>query len=465
MSNGMKISVKGPARDLIAFFGLKAQRKRRFRRAASGPPPVGAMNRLAEKLHPAALELVIDLVRTETADTRTFRLRRSEGGELPYFRAGQYLSVKTTVAGNRITRPYTISSAPSLALDPGFYEITIRKYEGGFFTEHAWQNWETGVRLESSSPLGWFYYEPLRDTKNLVFIAGGCGITPFKPMVAHTLSSYPEVTILLLYGVTDMESIIYKDDLSEIETAYPGRFRPVYVDSGALVREAAAGLARGRSPAGAPPGPDAAPPGLDSAPAAPGPDAAPPGLDTAPAAPAGAGPAARAAETGFIDRRIIARYVSNPRDATFFICGPRAMYRFLENELDSFNLAPGSIRQEAAGDVIDVTKEPDYPRDKRGEAYTLTVRSAGGICTVPAKASESVLQALERGGLSPPSECRSGECGYCRSKFISGEIYGINNHRGRRMADAGFGYFHPCSSYPLSDLEISIPVDPLLRRD
>ena len=427
MSNGMKISVKGPARDLIAFFGLKAQRKRRFRRAASGPPPVGAMNRLAEKLHPAKLELVIDSVRTETADTRTFRLRRPEGGELPFFGAGQYLSVKATVAGSRITRPYTISSAPSVALDPGIYEITIRKREGGFFTQHVWQTWKTGVRLESSGPLGWFCYEPLRDTKSLVFIAGGCGVTPFKPMAAQTLSSYPEVTVLLLYGVTDMESIIFRDDISAIETAYPGRFRLVYVDSGALEQEAAA-----------PAGPEAA---------------------------ASAGPAARAAEAGFIDRRIITRYVSNPRDATFFICGPRAMYRFLENELGSFNLSPGRIRQEAAGDMIDVTEEPGYPRDKRGEAYALTVRCAGEKCTMPARAGESVLQALERAGLSPPSECRSGECGYCRSKFISGEIYGINNHRGRRAADAGFGYFHPCSSYPLSDLEISIPVDPLLRRD
>ncbi|MBN1686957.1 MAG: iron-sulfur cluster-binding domain-containing protein [Spirochaetales bacterium] len=409
----MKISVKGPARDLAAFFLLGARRRRHFRRATSAPPAAGAMNRLAEKLHPGRLELAVESVRFETPDTRTFRLTRHGGGELPYFRAGQYLSLKPDIAGNRITRPYSITSLPENALDPGFYEITIRKRDGGFFTGHVWETWEAGSRIESSGPLGWFGYEPLRDAKNLVFLAGGCGITPFKPMAADILGSFPDVTILLLYGITDRGSIIFKDDLSAIEEAYPARFRVVYVDSG---------------------------------PAASGCDDR------------------RVFETGFIDRRIIARYVSSPRDATFYVCGPPAMHRLVESEVGSFGLAPGRIRREAAGDTIDVAAEPGYPAEKHGRQYRLTVHSAGGICTIPARAAESVLQSLERAGLAPPSECRSGECGYCRSKLLSGKIYGINNHHGRRMADAGFGYFHPCSSYPLSDLEISVPVDPFVRR-
>ncbi|MCR2044756.1 2Fe-2S iron-sulfur cluster-binding protein [Anaerosalibacter massiliensis] len=76
---------------------------------------------------------------------------------------------------------------------------------------------------------------------------------------------------------------------------------------------------------------------------------------------------------------------------------------------------------------------------------------------MPAKANETVLVTLERAGIEAPSHCKSGECGYCRSKLISGDVYIRKDNDSRRIVDKKYGYIHPCVSYPISDLELTIP--------
>ena len=50
-----------------------------------------------------------------------------------------------------------------------------------------------------------------------------------------------------------------------------------------------------------------------------------------------------------------------------------------------------------------------------------------------------------------------GECGWCHSKLVSGEVYTPKRVDGRREADFLYGYIHPCCSFPLSDLVIEVP--------
>ncbi|EQD80888.1 Ferredoxin domain protein, partial [mine drainage metagenome] len=40
----------------------------------------------------------------------------------------------------------------------------------------------------------------------------------------------------------------------------------------------------------------------------------------------------------------------------------------------------------------------------------------------PAEASQTILQALERGGLEFPAFCRHGHCGLCRARLLSGTL-------------------------------------------
>jgi ferredoxin len=115
------------------------------------------------------------------------------------------------------------------------------------------------------------------------------------------------------------------------------------------------------------------------------------------------------------------------------------------------------IRREVFGEVHDVTKAPGFPQAAAQKSFDLTVHIGGLTTTIPGLASESVLVAMERAGLAPPSECRSGTCGVCHSLLISGDVYVLPDSDGRRAADLQFGYIHPCSSYPISNLEIEVP--------
>jgi len=72
------------------------------------------------------------------------------------------------------------------------------------------------------------------------------------------------------------------------------------------------------------------------------------------------------------------------------------------------------------------------------------------------RADETVLVALERAGIEAPSHCRSGECGWCRSRLVSGDVFTPESLEARRKADLKAGYIHPCCTYPLSDLMIEI---------
>ena len=92
--------------------------------------------------------------------------------------------------------------------------------------------------------------------------------------------------------------------------------------------------------------------------------------------------------------------------------------------------------------------------------YTVTVHIAGVTHTVSCPADTSLLRAMEAAGLNPPSDCRSGRCGWCHSQLLQGDGYVPESVDGRRMADKIYGYIHPCCTFPLSDCEIDVPPMP-----
>ncbi len=401
----LNVTVKSNTRDLFAFTKLIPNRKKRIERASSEPIREDPIMDLMHKLHPERQFLIIDEIKEETKSTKTFKLvpdPDSETKELAYFRPGQYISLKVGLNGVRITRPYSIASSPKDALE-GFYELTIRKEEDGFLTHYIWDTWKVGTKVESSGPEGFFYYDKLRDLTQIVGIAGGSGITPFRSMAKAIIDGTIDAKLTLIYGSSKEDDIIFYDEFKEMEKSNPSKIKVVHVLSCDVVT-------------------------------------------------------LEGCEKGLITKDIIDKHC-DAGSSTFFICGPQIMYNFVEQELNKFNLPGKRIRREAFGEVKDVLTHPDFPKEVAEKIFKIKTHIGDLTIDIPAIATESVLIALERANLNPPSKCRSGECGFCRSLLIDGKVYVNPVSDWRKGADKKYNYFHPCASYPITDLEINIPRD------
>jgi ferredoxin-NADP reductase len=393
----MKANVRGNLLDPIAFRRLVPKRKKRIAKARPQLVGLDPVNLLARDLHPDVQHLVITEVWDETPTARSFRLVPQPGSVCKnpaYFRAGQYLSLKLEVNGVEVTRPYSIASAPHETLGAGkFYQITMKRSPDGFVVPYVWDNWHVGTTVRASGPLGTFYHDLLRGPRQNVGLAGGSGITPFHSMAREIAFGDLDAEVLLLYGSSDQGDIVFFDELRELEAQVPGKIRVVHVLSCEQVT-------------------------------------------------------LEGCEQGFITADTIGKYADLDK-STFFLCGPQAMVEFVEKELATLGLPRRRTRREVYGTPKDITRAPGFPVGPAGETFRLTVHIGDTTTQVPARATETVLVAMERANLTPPSQCRSGECGFCRSLLLSGDVYFHPDG-----ADRQYGVIHPCSSYPLADLEL-----------
>ena len=152
-------------------------------------------------------------------------------------------------------------------------------------------------------------------------------------------------------------------------------------------------------------------------------------------------------EKGFVGADIIKKYAPEG-NYSIFVCGPGGLYKFLESELPKLNKEKKYIRFE----VFSSGKKAE----ENAIEYNITVIDRGNETVIKASSNETVLCAFERAGIVVPARCHTGECGFCRSKLVSGKVYIPEGEDKRRMADVQFGFIHPCCCFPESDLVVRI---------
>lgn len=359
-------------------------------------------NQLARALHPGTQYVKVTGITEHGGDARSFRLEpdAQKGTEaLAWFSAGQYVSVSLEIGDMKLTRPYSLSSSPRESLE-GFYTLTVKRVEGGLASQYILDNWRVGTCVTISEPLGTFTYEPLRDAKTIVGVAGGSGITPFRSLARAIADGDEDAELILLYGSRTLDDAIFRKELKELE-AECSRFKLVNV----LSHETVDGC-----------------------------------------------------EHGFITADLIRKYAP-AGEYSIFLCGPQAMYQFVDKEIETLGLRKKFVRHELFGEYFNPSKETDYPGCERTE-FELNVTMATEVYYLTASADESLLRTLEKNGIAAPARCRSGECGWCRSRLLAGNVYIPKNLDGRREADKDYCYIHPCCTFPLSDIAIEVPPVP-----
>jgi prolycopene isomerase len=341
--------------------------------------------------HPSRLELRVAKITEETASAKTLRLVTTEW-RLPNFRAGQYINVFLDIDGVQTSRPYSIASPPGTP----YFDVTVRRTPHGFVSDYLLDRVKPGDVFETTGPNGNFYYEPLMDTGELVFLAGGSGITPFMSIIREAAEKRPPFTVHLIYGSRDPSDIIFEAELKELSEKHPSLTVDFVISEPHAAWQGACGL---------------------------------------------------------LDARMISSLAGSVEGKTFYVCGPEQMYELCGGALESLGVPGRRVRREVYGPPVDVTLEPGWPGVLSTDEFSVTEERSGR--TVKAKPTEPLMNSLERDGLVVPALCRSGECAACRTRLIEGEIFAPERVH-RRWIDERAGYIHPCMSYPLSDLRIRI---------
>ena len=396
----LKFGVNSGASDLKRFVGLITDRESAIKKApANEINPTFKINEIAKELHPDFQKMKItEIVEHKGADAKTFVFKKADGSKAAFFRAGQYVSVLLKIGDSLVTRPYSICSSP-LEAKQGIVKITVRNVKDGFAAPYMLQNFRVGDEVIISGPEGTFYYEELRDADTVIALAGGSGITPFLSMASAIRDGLEDFNLTILFGSRSEENILFKAELDAI-AAECDKVKIVHV----LSDEEKDGF-----------------------------------------------------EHGFINADLIKKYAPEGKYSVF-ICGPEAMYRFAEKEVASLGIEKKYFRRELLGVTKNVASLPGYPEEAKDKTFNIKVIIGESETDITASANETVLAAIERAGIPAPSRCRSGECGWCRSKLVSGTVYIPEaNDDGRRFTDKEFGYVHPCASFPTSDLVIEVP--------
>lgn len=266
--------------DLLRFKKLVPNRRKKLENGSSAALPKSyRVNETAKILHPGYQSAKLIGIEQNSADTKTYTLET----ERPlYFRAGQYVTLGCKVGNSEVSRPYAISSSPKAALGRKV-ALTVKKC--GFFSGYLFDNAAIGDTFILGDPSGDFCYEPVKDAKHVVALAGGSGITPFYSMAQAIADGTDDYKLTIFYGAKTEHDLIFKREFDALSSE---KIKTIYV----LSDEEKAGY-----------------------------------------------------EHGFIGAELLRKYVSG--DFTVLMCGPQAMYEFAQKELNSLNLPLRRIKKEA----------------------------------------------------------------------------------------------------------------------
>ncbi len=352
----------------------------------------------------------------ETPDVRTFRLMREDGQPLPFeHQPGQYLNLALTIDGRRVNRSYTIASSPTRGHS---CEVTVKRSPSGQGSVHLHDQIRVGTMLKVSAPAGRFVFTGAGSDR-VFLIAGGVGITPLMSIIRYlTDRSWPG-QIHLLFSSKKRVDLIFAEELAYLERRFPN----LHVCH-TLSREDGKGEVSDWK-----------------------------------------------GERGTITRELLARVMPDVARGPVYLCGPDGMMAAVRKVLLEMGLPEGLLKTEAfvspltAGalapaatgeDAVSATLETAAAADPlattrtEGAGHVRFQRSGQQIEESPTK---TILETAEDAGVSIPFECRSGICGQCKTKLISGRVT-METEDALSAAEKARGFILACQAHAVGDVTV-----------
>ena len=152
--------------------------------------------------------------------------------------------------------------------------------------------------------------------------------------------------------------------------------------------------------------------------------------------------------TGRIDEALIAEAVPSPADSLFYICGPVPMITAMRTMLLAMGVSNGQVRSEEFQPTAAIGARTDAPAaDSPGVVARLMLTVSNRTADVPR--GMTLLEAAEAAGVTIPSLCRSGVCGTCKTRLLSGEVQCTSD--ALDADERAEKYTLPCVAWPAGD--------------
>jgi NAD(P)H-flavin reductase len=171
------------------------------RSPAASPPPQKPLYLPRE----ATILAVTDL----TPNEKLFRLSLRDGSDLDH-EPGQFIQLSLLGHGEA---PISVASSPTRR---GYFELGIRRVGSLTAAMHEKAAGDTvGIR----GPFGTPFNVNAMVGKELLFIAGGCGMAPLRSLIQQVADRRDEFgTVTILYGARSPGQLLFKEDLAAWET-------------------------------------------------------------------------------------------------------------------------------------------------------------------------------------------------------------------------------------------------------
>lgn len=331
------------------------------------------------------------------------------------YKHGQYLTLKFTFKGKEERRAYSLCSSPSMDKD---MKIGVKRVFKGLVSNHINDNIKAGAEIEVMPPQGKFNTDlAASQSKDYFLFCSGSGVTPMLSILKSVLEEEPKSQVCLVYGNRSEDSILFKNELDQLEKRYAGQLKVFHTLSQPNVRKEGGvfGLFAKKV--------------VDWT-----------GLK------------------GRIDAKLIKEIVSKNRRGTTpvecFMCGPEGMMRTAEDTLKSLGIEEKHIHAEW---FVTENSTPKNVVVGTGKGAKAVVTMKGKKIELQLLPNETILDGLLRIDEDPPYSCMSGACSTCVCKIIKGTA---EMERCLALSDDEVknGYLLSCSGIPTSD-EIEVNFD------
>lgn len=318
-------------------------------------------------------------IENRVGDICSFYLAPHDGGSLPPFLPGQFLTFELNIPeqSRPVVRCYSLSGSPE---DRDFYRISVRRQgpppsagpevPPGLSSNFFHNNVREGDVIDVMAPNGKFHLDVHSD-RPVALIGGGVGLTPVLSMLKWLADTNSHREAWFFYAVRNSEDIACIDEIREI-ISNNSNFHLVVLYS---------------DPA-------------DN-------DVTEKNCDCA----------------GYLSVDVMKNYLGTS-NYEFYICGPPPMMNAVTTHLKEWGVPDEDINFEAFGPAsVKKTAPAGAAESAPGDGEALTVSFARSNKSVPwNQAAETLLDLAEECGVQIASGCRAGNCGTCATAVKEGKV-------------------------------------------